>query len=222
MSVDKNPEKITKMFDEISGHYDEMNNLISLGTHYFIKKIALKNLKIAPNSYILDLCCGTGDFTKIANKIAPKSKVIGLDNSIEMLKLAKIKNPKNVFMQGDCTNLPFKENEFDYITIGFGLRNIKNRQKAISEIYRSLKNGGKFLHLDFGNHKFSGKIFDYIVKFMVKIQGLNFENYEYLIKSKNEYPVPEELIKEFEKEGFGLIERKDFLFGAVSYQILQK
>jgi demethylmenaquinone methyltransferase/2-methoxy-6-polyprenyl-1,4-benzoquinol methylase len=139
-----------------------------------------------------------------------------------MLKLAKKKNPKNTFIYGDCTNLPFKEGEFDYITISFGLRNIENRTQAINEIYRVLEKNGKFLHLDFGNHKFSGKIFDYIVKFMVKIKGLNFENYEYLIKSKNEYPVPDELIKEFEKEGFGLIERKDFLFGTVSYQILQK
>ena len=222
MSVDKSPKKITKMFDEISSYYDKMNNLISLGTHCLIKKNALENLAIKPYSNILDLCCGTGDFTKIINKIAPKSKIIGLDSSVEMLKLAKIKNPQKVFMYGDCTNLPFKENEFDYITIGFGLRNVKNRQKAISEIYRTLKTDGKFLHLDFGNHKFPSKIFDYIVKFMVKIQGLKFENYQYLIKSKNEYPEPTELIKEFENEGFKLIKRKDFLFGVVSYQILQK
>ena len=146
MSVDKNPKKITKMFDEISSYYDKMNNLISLGTHCLIKKIALENLAIKPYSNILDLCCGTGDFTKIINKIAPKSKIIGLDSSVEMLKLAKIKNPQKVFMYGDCTNLPFKENEFDYITIGFGLRNVKNRQKAISEIYRTLKTDGKFIN----------------------------------------------------------------------------
>lgn len=222
MSVDKNPEKITKMFDEISSYYDKMNNLISLGTHYFIKKIALKNLKIAPNSYILDLCCGTGDFTKIANEIAPKSMVIGLDNSVKMLKLAKIKNPKNVFMQGDCTNLPFKENEFDYITMGFGLRNIKNRQKAIIEIYRTLKNDGKFLHLDFGRHGFWSKCFDFVVVLMVKILKLNPKNYLYLLKSKDEYPEPNEIIEEFIKQGFKILKRKDFFFGLISFQILKK
>ena len=134
MTCDKTPQNITKIFDEISGYYDRMNNLISLGTHYFIKKIALKDLKIRQNSYILDICCGTGDFTQIIDKIEPKAKVIGLDNSVEMLKLAKQKNPQKVFMQGDCTELKFKDNEFDYVTVGFGLRNVENRHKAISEI----------------------------------------------------------------------------------------
>ena len=132
MTANKNPEKITKMFDEISGYYDKVNNFISLGTHYLIKKIALKNLEIKANSYVLDLCCGTGDFTQIISKICPKAKVVGLDNSLAMLKLAKIKNPNKVFMQGDCVSLPFKE-EFDFITVGFGLRNIENRQQTISQ-----------------------------------------------------------------------------------------
>ncbi len=222
MACDKNPEKITKMFDEISSYYDQMNNLISLGTHYVIKKIALQNLKIRKNSYILDLCCGTGDFTQIISKIAPESRVIGLDNSVEMLKLAKMKNPQKVFMQGDCTSLPFMENEFDFITIGFGLRNVENRKKAQSEIYRTLKQSGKFLHLDFGRHGFGGKIFDFIVVLMTKIFKLNSGNYLYLLKSKNEYPEPDELIKEFETQGFKLLKRQDFLFGAVSYQIFEK
>lgn len=222
MTCDKNPVKITKMFDEISTHYDKMNNYISFGTHYLIKKNALKNLKIGKNSYVLDLCCGTGDFTQIISKISPKSKVIGLDNSVEMLKLAKAKNPDKVFMQGDCTELPFTQNEFDFITIGFGLRNIENRKKALSEIYRILKKGGKFLHLDFGRHNLSSRIFDFIVVLIIKILKLNSENYLYLLKSKNEYPEPDELIKEFEKQGFELLKRQDFLFGAVSYQIMGK
>lgn len=222
MTCDKTPQKITKIFDEISGYYDKMNNFISLGTHYFIKKIALKNLKIKQNSYILDLCCGTGDFTQIIDKIEPKAKVIGLDNSVEMIKLAKHKNPQKVFMHGDCTNLPFKDREFDYITVGFGLRNVDNRQKALSEIYRTLKTEGKFMHLDFGRHGFGGKCFDFWVPILVKIFGVNHENYHYLIESKNEYPEPQVLIKEFETHGFKLVKRKDFLFGAVSYQILEK
>jgi len=222
MTCDKNPEKITKMFDEISSYYDNMNNFISLGTHYLIKKTALKNLKIGANSYVLDLCCGTGDFTRILGQIAPKSKVIGLDNSKEMLKLAKTKNPQKAFMQGDCTALPFGENEFDYITVGFGLRNVENRKKAISEIYRTLKHGGKFLHLDFGRHGFVDKCFDFIVPLFVKILGISSENYSYLLKSKNEYPQPDELIKEFETQGFRFVRQQDFFFGAISYQIMQK
>lgn len=226
MTCNKNPQKITKMFDEISSYYDKMNNLISLGTHLIIKKTAIKNLKIRPNSYILDLCCGTGDFTKIIANIEPSSKIIGLDASENMIKTAKQKNPKKIFIQGDCTRLIFKENEFDYITIGFGLRNIEDRQKAISEIYRTLKPNGKFLHLDFGNHTISGKLFNFLVLAIINCFGiifnLNKDSYKYLIQSRNEYPEPEKLIKEFENYGFKLIKRKDFFFGAISFQILQK
>ena len=230
MSCDKNPQKITQMFDGISSYYDKMNNFISLGTHHLIKKIAIKNLNIKPNTYILDLCCGSGDFTKIVNKLYPNAKIIGLDNSIEMLKIAKIKNPKQVFIPANCTSLPFNENEFDYITVGFGLRNIENRKQALSEIYRTLKSGGKFLHLDFGKHSFANKIFDLIIIVITKFAKAKYgannksfqESYNYLICSKNEYPEPDELIKEFISHGFKLLKRQDFLFGIISFQIMEK
>ena len=79
------------MFDEISGYYDFMNNFISLGTHYLLKFLAIRELDIKPRTMILDLCCGTGDFTKIISKFYPRAKIIGLDFSEEMLKLAKRK-----------------------------------------------------------------------------------------------------------------------------------
>ena len=145
MNTNKNPEKIKNMFDEISSYYDTMNNVISFGMHYLIKYFAIKELNIEPRTMILDLCCGTGDFTKIISKFYPRARVIGFDISEKMLKIAKQKNPIGVFMQGDCTALPFEDGEFDYITMGFGLRNIQNREKAIAEIYRTLKKGGKFL-----------------------------------------------------------------------------
>ena len=124
-------------------------------------------------------------------------------------------------MEGDCTNLPFV-GEFDYVTISFGLRNIQNRELAISQIYKSLKNGGKFLHLDFGNHNFFSKIFEKIVNFLVKILKKDEKSYQYLLQSKDTYPEPSELIKEFEKAGFKFVKRKDFLFGAISAQVMVK
>lgn len=222
MTCDKNPEKIKSMFEEIAIYYDKVNNLISFGTHYLIKYFCIKELDIKPRAMVLDLCCGTGDFSKIINKIYPRAKVIGIDFSNEMLKLAKEKNPNGVFIQADCTNIPFSEKEFSYATIGFGLRNIENRQQALSEIYRILENDGFFLHLDFGYHNKLSKIFDIFVSILCKIYKNNAPHYNYLLKSKNEFPNPEELIKEFEQEGFKYIKRKDFLFGTISAQIMQK
>lgn len=217
---DKNPLKISEMFDEIASYYDYMNNKISLGSHYIIKILALKQLELRENMMILDACCGTGDFVRILSKSG--LRVIGLDFSKEMIKIAKSKNPHGVFIQGDVTDLAFGENEFDVITIGFGLRNVENRQKALEEIYRVLKPNGQFLHLDFGEHNFLSKIFDFIVPYIVKFCKKNLSDYEYLINTKNEYPQPDEIIEEFENAGFKFVKRKDFFFGAISVQIMQK
>ena len=222
MSCDKSVQKIKNIFDEISSYYDIINNFISLWSHLLIKYISVKMLDIPHKSNILDLCCGTGDFTKIFSKFYSDVKIIGLDSSIEMIKLAKIKNPKGSFVVGDSMALPFKNAEFDIITMGFGLRNIQDRKRALSESYRVLKNGGEFLHLDFGIHNIFSKIFDVLVLFVVKLLGKNKEAYLYLIESKKEFPEPDELIKEFEKIGFRFVKRRDFMFGVISAQIYQK
>ena len=94
MTPDKNPQKIKNMFDEISIYYDKMNNFISLGSHFIIKFLAIKELNIKPRTNILDLCCGTGDFSQLITRFYPRANIIGLDFSTEMLKLAKKKNPK--------------------------------------------------------------------------------------------------------------------------------
>ena len=95
--IDKSPENIKSLFNEIAQYYDKVNNFISLGTHYFIKFLALKTLEIKPRAMVLDICCGTGDFTQLVQKFYPRAKIIGIDFSQNMLKLAKLKNPKGVF-----------------------------------------------------------------------------------------------------------------------------
>ena len=125
-------------------------------------------------------------------------------------------------MKGDCTDLPFEEEEFNFITMGFGLRNIKDREKAISEIHRVLCRGGKFLQLDFGEHNKVSKIFNIIVPFFAKIIGVNSKHYDYLLSSKEEFPRPDNLIKEFENSGLKFVKRVDYLFGTISMQIMEK
>ncbi len=219
---DKNPQKVKALFNEIAQYYDKTNNYISFFTHYIIKYLALKELNIKPRSMILDVCCGTGDFTQIINKFYPRVNIIGIDFSQNMIKLAKIKNPNGVFAVADCLNLPFKEREFNYVTASFGLRNIENRKQAISEIYRVLDFGGEFLHVDFGEHNKISKIFDFIVPIIAKISKINIQHYKYLIDTKNDFPQPDKLIEEFSELGFKFVKRKDYLFGAISIQIMEK
>ena len=211
-----------KIFNQIANIYDRTNDIISLGTHKFVKKIAVSKLNISKSCFILDICTGTGDIVQIIKKIRPNAKVIGMDISENMLKIAKQKDPTGVYIKNDCQQLPFKDNEFDIVTASFGIRNIEDRTKVLSEIYRVLKPGGKFLHLDFGYKNIFSYIFDLIVLSSIKIFKIPTNNYKYLIDSKNEFPNPDKLVIEFEKFGFVKENVHNFLLGVISCQIMKK
>lgn len=222
--IDKTPQTIHVMFNMLSEKYDFMNNVMSFGTHHYVKYMSIKNLDIKPDWRVIDLCTGTGDLARIIKKLYPDAIVEGIDFSENMLKIAKKKslNTKIQYFQGDVTNLPYPDNTFDAVTIGFGLRNIQNAEKAVAEIYRILKPCGSFLHLDFGKTNFLSKIYEKITPFLAKIFTENNFFYEYLIKSKQNFPPPEDLIKDFESKGFKLKKRKDYIFGVISSQIMIK
>lgn len=215
-------EKIKNIFTDIASKYDFVNNIISLGTHQFVKLSAIKLLKIQSGQKVLDLCCGTGDITKIINKTCKDVDIIGLDFSESMLEIAKQKNPNTEFVVGDCTNLDFNNAMFDFVIISFGLRNVCDRQKCIEEIYRILKNGGKCLHLDFAEHNFFSKIFDMIVILVQRVFKLNENHYKHLINSKALYPNPKEIVIEFSEKGFTNAAKKDYIFNVISAQVFVK
>ena len=222
MNINKSPDKIKQMFNNIAFEYDKNNNFISLGLHNIVKYFVVKSLDIKQNSVVYDLCCGTGDITCLLYKLYENINLTGFDFSENMLKIAKERHPKLKFIQSDITNLPVNNNSSDFITIAFGLRNIQYRNLAIKEIYRILRPKGKIMHLDFGEHNLISKTFDIIVKFYLNIVTTNKNSYEYLLNSKKYFPIPKQLIEEFEKEGFNFLERKDYLFGIISMQIFEK
>ena len=222
MKLDKTPDTIHTMFNVISSEYDFMNNIISFGMHNYIKSECIKSLDIKPHDIVLDLCCGTGDLAGLVKKYQPNTDVCGIDISENMIKIAKNKYKNIQFFQGDITNLPYKDNYFDIVTFGFGLRNILNAEKAVEEIYRILKPNGIFLHIDFGNKNFANKIYDKITPFLASNFTKNKSAYNYLIKSKEIFPEPKDLIKDFESKGFKIIKRKDYIFNVISSQVLTK
>ena len=220
MTLDKNPEKIHTMFNLISEKYDFINDLMSFGTQKFIKSCCIKNLEIKSGDSVLDLCCGTGDLAgMIKNRGA---NVTGIDFSEKMLDIAKDRFSDICWLQGDVTNLPFPDESFDYVVMGFGLRNIRNAEKAIEETYRVLKPNGKFMHIDFGEKNFLSSIYDKVTPLLVKFFTENSFAYSYLIQSKREFLSPDELIKDFESKGFKFQKRKDYLFSVISCQIMKK
>lgn len=222
MTTDKSPAKIQKMFNSISKEYDRNNNIISLGFHNKIKTASLKLLEIVSKSSVLDLFCGTGDIVKHLLKEGKELQITGVDFSAKMLEIASHNYPQANFIEADCSNMPFSNNTFDYITMSFGLRNAHNREAVIKECHRVLKPGGKLLHLDFGRKNIFSNMFDIIASTGFFLFYRNKLPYKYLIESKQEFPEPKELIKEFETKNFKLKKRKDFLLGIISTQIFEK
>ncbi|MDD3436831.1 MAG: bifunctional demethylmenaquinone methyltransferase/2-methoxy-6-polyprenyl-1,4-benzoquinol methylase UbiE [Candidatus Gastranaerophilales bacterium] len=218
----KKPELVKEMFNRISNDYDKLNDIMSFGLHRFIKKDIIKNLGFK-NAKILDLCTGTGDLAGILKARYPQSQVTGVDFSPNMLEIAKKKNPRIEFLQADCTQLPFENESFDLCVISFGLRNIEEMEKAISEIYRVLKKGGIFINLDLGK---PNKFFNFFLKpymyLWIATMGKFFHGdetpYKYLAVSNETFPSPEELIKIYEKTGFSNIKNKNYLFGQIAAQ----
>lgn len=222
MTLDKTPASIRTMFNMIANKYDFVNNVMSFGTQNHVKNRAIKMLDIKPHDNVIDLCCGTGDLSGIIKKTSPHACITGIDFSEKMLSVAKEKYTDICFMQGDVTNLPYADNLFDFAVMGFGLRNILNAEKAVEEVYRILKPNGKFLHLDFGRKNFASRVYDKMTPLLIKLFTENTQAYSYLIKSKQEFPTPKDLIKDFKSKGFKLVKRKDFLCGVISAQVLEK
>ena len=223
--INKRPEKIKKMFDELAPGYDFMNSMISFGVHKLIKKSGIKFLKLQKNAVAADLCCGTGDIAGLLAENKNVKKVFAVDFSDEMLKIArKRKNSSKIeFIKADCTDLPFENASFDVCTMFFGLRNLNDPQKAVSEINRVLKNGGQFLHLDIfkGIEPFNS-IFDGFARLFAKLFSNNPESYKYLIASKNEFYSPQKLAQIIEKHGFKCSKMRKWAFGIISAQLFIK
>ena len=145
--------RIQTIFNNISNDYDHMNDIISFNQHTIWRNKTNREIFVKDGHKVLDLCCGTGDWTlQLADNL--KADITGLDFSENMLAVAreKTENFGNInLVQGDATDLPYEDNTFDIVTIGFGLRNLPDYQKGIREFYRVLKPGGQLVVLETSN-----------------------------------------------------------------------
>ena len=143
----KNSERLaTKVFEDVFEKYDLMNDLMSLGIHRLWKKTFINWLNPQENTKLIDVASGTGDIAKLfLEYIKYKGNVYCVDENKGMLEInkKKLKNQNNVkWYCNNAEKLPFKDNEFDYYTISFGIRNVSNIDNAFKEAYRVLKPGG--------------------------------------------------------------------------------
>ena len=216
---------VQNVFDQVFDKYDLMNDFMSLGVHRLWKKNLLNMMNPSPKQKLIDVACGTGDIAKLFLEYVNKdSEITCIDPNKAMIKKAKekLETYENLtWMIASAEKLPIPENTFDFYTISFGLRNTKSLDKALSEAYRVLKPGGRYLCLEFSKIQNSGLDFIYknysklipsIGKYIVGEKA----PYEYLVKSIENFLNQDELIYLMKKNGFQKCKYRNLSGGIVS------
>lgn len=206
-------EQVAEMFDNISGKYDFLNHFFSLGIDKIWRNKVRNIVKNIPNSQILDVATGTGDLAIALSKI-PGTNIIGVDISNKMLEVGRQKVLRKKLegrvdlRNGDSLRLPFDENQFDLVTVAFGVRNFENIRQGLSEISRVLKPNGKIIVLEFSNPiKFPIKqLFNFYSRKLMpsvgKLVSKDSRAYSYLPESVQAFPTEDKFAKIIEESGF--------------------
>lgn len=210
----ENTTEINNIFTAIASKYECLNTILTLNIDKMWRKRAIKLCHLKEGDHVLDLCCGTGQMIELACKIVGKeTEVVGLDFNPAMIKVGKekrkssLKDYKFRMIQGNILELPFENNTFDCVTIAFGLRNIKDKRKALSEIYRVLKVGGKVVCLELSKpdilivNNIYNIYFNHILPLIGYFGTRNKKAYYYLRNSVNSFMTKNELKLEFDTIG---------------------
>lgn len=206
-------EQVEQMFDTISGDYDGLNRVISFGIDKSWKKKVLKMIASKKPANILDIATGTGDMAILLAQTTAQ-KIVGLDISAGMLDVGRKKiEAKNLsskieMVHADSENIPFGDNSFDAITVGYGIRNFETLEKGLAEIYRVLKPGGTLVILETSNPTKTPykQFYTFYTKNILPLIGRMFSKdqsaYGYLSESANGFPYGEALNNILRKIGF--------------------
>ena len=199
------------VFDKVFDKYDLMNDFMSFGIHRVWKNDLMFWMNPGTNKILLDVACGTGDLAKLFHdKTKNLNNAICIDPNEGMINIGKkkLRKYKNIkWIIGSAENLPLENETCDYYTISFGLRNTKNLDKTLSEAYRVLKPGGRFLCLEFSkiqnsNLDFAYKNYSKLIPHLGKFIVGDKKPYEYLVKSIENFINQEELIELLKNNNF--------------------
>ncbi len=227
-------KQVEQMFDNISGNYDGLNRVISMGTDVSWRKKVVQTVASTNPDTILDIATGTGDLAIQMAEQTGASEIIGLDLSEGMLREGRKKitkkslDQKIEMVQGDSEDLPFENDHFDAITVAFGVRNFENLEKGLSEIQRVLKPGGIFVVLETSvPTKFPFKqgyqfYSNAILPLIGKVFSKDKDAYSYLSKSAANFPYGAAFNNILMKTGFIDIKDLPQTFGVASIYIASK
>lgn len=224
-------QRVHQVFESIYKKYDMMNSVISFQRHKAWRKDTMKRIQVKEGSQALDVCCGTADWTmSMAEAVGPNGKVYGLDFSKNMLtigekKVEDAKLSQVELLHGNAMELPFEDNQFDYVTIGFGLRNVPDYMTVMKEMHRVLKPGGKVVCLETSQPTLIGfkqlylLYFKFIMPIVGKIFAKSYDEYSWLQESTLNFPGKEELANMFREAGFKDVQVKSYSGGVCAMHL---
>jgi demethylmenaquinone methyltransferase / 2-methoxy-6-polyprenyl-1,4-benzoquinol methylase len=221
--------QVKRIFDSISNHYDFLNHFLSAGVDLYWRKKAISLSGISPNSKLLDIACGTGDFALAAKKNGV-NKIFGADLSLNMLSLFKKKVDwiNGNLVECVAEDLPFKDESFTNITVAFGVRNFYQIPEAFKSFHRILTEKGKVTVLEFrlpANRlvrNFYLFYFNKILPLIGKIVSRDKEAYTYLPESVDEFDKKIDLVSIFKLCGFSKVEKHSLTLGLTQVVIAEK
>ncbi|HEY3017460.1 MAG TPA: bifunctional demethylmenaquinone methyltransferase/2-methoxy-6-polyprenyl-1,4-benzoquinol methylase UbiE [Gaiellaceae bacterium] len=210
-------EGVRTMFDRIAPVYDAMNRTMTAGLDRRWRRLTAEAV-VRPGDSVLDACCGTGDLAIACARAG--GRVTGLDFSEPMLEQARRKAPELEWVRGDLLELPFADGSFDAATVGFGVRNVEDLDRALRELRRVLRVGGRLAVLEITRPRgvlapFYRFWFDGVVPLLGKLLP-GGSAYTYLPASVRRFPGPEELAARIVAAGFGEVRVRLFAGGIVA------
>ena len=224
-------------FNEIARCYDLFNDLVTQGMHRRWKNTLIRRLRLPRGARGLDLCCGTGDLAlRGVHRLDAGGVLYALDFSINMLHIAKNRLAGNgsvwagrqAVLCGDAMRLPFRDGSLEFVTVGYGLRNVSDLERCLREIHRVLAPGGMLASLDVGKVRsrwlrpLVNFYFFKIVPLIGRALQPGQEMFSYLPHSTKDYPGQQELRAILMSQGFTAVEIVEFVFGASAIHLARK
>src|SRR6266567_1658740 len=211
------PDAVRRMFDRIAPVYDAMNRTMTAGLDRRWRRLSAEAV-VRPGDAVLDACCGTGDLAIACARAG--GQVTGLDFSERMLERARQKAPELAWVSGDLLSLPFADATFDAATVGFGVRNVDGLERALRELRRVLRDGGRLGILEITRPRgllapFYRFWFDGVVPLLGKLLP-GGAAYSYLPASVRRFPGPEDLAGLIAAAGFAEVRYRTFAGGIVA------
>ncbi|MFY9265853.1 MAG: bifunctional demethylmenaquinone methyltransferase/2-methoxy-6-polyprenyl-1,4-benzoquinol methylase UbiE [Solirubrobacterales bacterium] len=208
-------QQVQAMFDRIAGRYDLLNSVMTAGLHAKWRERAADLARVGPGDHVLDIATGTGDLAfEMARRVAPGGSVTGADFASEMLAIARAKQPEQLagvdaevlFETANALELPYDDNMFDAVTVGFAVRNFSDLERGLGEMARVVKPGGRFVILEISRPVkqplafFYRLWFDRVVPLVGKLGGED-SAYTYLPNSVKRFAGPNELAGSLQRAG---------------------